>query len=326
MTINWKKHLESALELREKLFIESKDSATDSFRLFNGFQEGIPGLVIEQYGTVLVIQLYEPDWTGDEAQLKQIVLWLFEKRSALSAYKKVFIQDRSKRVAGEDHYSSTPFVGEPCDESVSCLENGISYWIQPYSGFSTGLFLDQRKNRAFLKERSRGKKVLNLFSYTCAFSVACAKGGATTTSVDLSAKYIEWGKRNFELNRINEEEHHFVARDVFEFLKQAPKKNSTYDLVIADPPSFSRTKKGGVFSIKKDFEKLLKLMLPLVAEGGELFFSCNYSEWDSKGLQKKAQKIFEEEGKWKWIESPTSPLDFKNTLHPLSQIMAKKYI
>jgi len=324
MKSDWKEYLESALDLRRGLFVESESEGTDSFRIFNGFREGIPGLVIEQYGRVLVFQLYEPDWSGTEAQLIQMALWLFEKRSASSAYKKVFIQDRSKQAAGEDHYSPTPFVGESCEESISCGEKGISFWIQPYSGFSTGLFLDQRNNRAFLAGRSAGKKVLNLFSYTCAFSLACAKAGASTTSVDLSAKYLEWGKRNFDLNQIRLEEHRFIARDVFEFLKQAQKKNITYDLVIADPPSFSRTKKGGVFSIKKDLEKLLRLLHPLVAEGGELFFSCNFSEWDSKLLQKKAEKVLEEEGKWKWLDSPSSPIDFKNTLHPLSQIMVKR--
>ena len=183
-----------------------------------------------------------------------------------------------------------PLFGAPSSPTVTIHENHLRYQVRPYEGFSTGIFLDQRENRLALAAETAGMKVLNCFSYTCAFSVACAKGGALVTSVDLSKKYLEWGKENFLLNSLDVSQHRFVERDVFRFFRSGVKKGETYDLVILDPPSFSRTKEGDVFSIRKDLGRLLESAEPLVTAGGRLFFSSNYSGWETEFVKGIAVK------------------------------------
>ncbi|NBX76746.1 MAG: class I SAM-dependent rRNA methyltransferase [Proteobacteria bacterium] len=323
MSINWKPLLEKALVQRRELF-EKALGETDCFRLFNGANEGISGLVIEQFSDVIIFQIFEQEGTVEESALKAMAEWLLEARKATSVYKKEFVKDRSHQAAGSDYYSPEPLLGKPANSEITVLENGVSYSIQPFAGYSTGLFLDQRENRKFLSQRAKGKQVLNLFAYTCGFSVACATQGASTTSVDLSKKYLDWGKRNFEKNQLDLGPHRFIAQDCFEFLKRCEKKGTEFDLIIVDPPSFSRTKEGGVFSLKKDLDRLLKVVAPLVSKGGSLFFSCNFSEWDSRFLQKKSAPVLEETEKWKWENTPAAPKDFESALNPISQWLAVK--
>jgi len=323
MSINWKPLLEKALLQRRELF-EKASGETNCFRLFNGPNEGIPGLVIEQFSDVIIVQIFEQEGTVDEPTLTAMAEWLLEVRQATSIYKKDFVKDRSHQAAGSDYYSPEPLIGKPASSEISVLENRICYAIQPFAGYSTGLFLDQRENRRFLSQTAKGKQVLNLFAYTCGFSVACAMQGAITTSVDLSKKYLDWGRRNFEKNKIDLAAHRFIVEDTFEFLRRSEKRGIRYDLVIVDPPSFSRTKAGGVFSLKKDLERLLKAVAPLVSKGGSFFFSCNFSEWDSHLLQKKSVQILQETEKWKWEKTPEAPKDFESALNPISQWLAIK--
>ena len=171
-------------------------------------------------------------------------------------------------------------------------ENGIPFELSFNEGYSVGLFLDQRENRRRLltghiaagfplfTEGSVGvPAVLNTFAYTCGFSVCAAKAGARTTSLDLSRKYLEWGKRNFARNQISTAAHDFIFGDVFEWLGRLRKKNRIFDVVLFDPPTFSRSKRFGAFRAEKDFGQLVKAALPLVKQGGVLFASSNAAEW-----------------------------------------------
>lgn len=321
MLSNLEKVLQKAFRNRARLLEAQTSSKTNCFRLFNGAREGIAGLTIEQYGDVVIFQVFEEESTLSPSDLKDVAEWVVEQTQAKSVYKKVFVADRSKKVAGKEYYDQVPFIGESSPSAIVVSENGIRFEIQPFSGYSTGLFLDQRNNRQFLAEKGQSKTVLNLFAYTCGFSVACAAAGATTTSVDLSKKYLDWGKRNFELNQLGMEGHQFIAEDCFSFLKKAEKRSLFYDVVIVDPPSFSRTKTGGVFSIKKDLEKLLKLVIPRVAPKGILFVSSNLSDWDSTILRERSLPLIHELGAWKWLTGPGTPDDFLQARHPLSQWM-----
>jgi len=323
MSINWEFLLEKALDRRQKLFEESA-GLTNCFRLFNGAAEGIAGLVVEQFSDVIVFQVFESEYQLESSLLKPIAEWFLVQRKAHCVYQKTFVRDRSHQTAGSEYYSPEPLVGSPCEPEVVVQENGLFYEIHPFSGYSTGLFLDQRENRKALASGSAGKKVLNLFSYTCGFSVACASQGAETTSVDLSKKYLEWGKRNFEKNHIDWVRHQFVAADSFEFLRRAEKKGQKWDLVIVDPPSFSRTKQGGVFSLKKDYSRLFRAVGPLVSTGGGLFFSCNLSEWNSKILGEKIEQHLADFGQWKRQGTPSYPNDFERVTTPISQWMGFK--
>lgn len=158
-------------------------------------------------------------------------------------------------------------------------ENQINFEFRRDSGLSPGLFLDQRQNRKWVKENSSGKKILNLFCYTGGFSVCAAKGGAAkVVSVDVSKTFLEWAKRNFELNELSLENHEFRAMDSRSYLSWAKKKDLKFDLIICDPPSFGRSKEG-VFRIEKDFPELLSSLLSVTAPGGRILFSANFEKW-----------------------------------------------
>lgn len=316
--------IETILANKAAFFTAERNQGTDCFRILNGNREGFPGLVVEQYGNTLVMQVFSGECELSEPDLLRIAEALMRQTGACSVYKKIFVTDRSHQAATEDYYSEKPFLGEPASEKMVCHERGLQYEIQPYAGYSTGLFLDQRENRAYLAELSQHKTVLNLFAYTCAFSVACARHQAITTSIDLSRKYLEWGKRNFELNTLPVQDHRFVAQDCFEFLQRSIKKQNFFDLVIVDPPSFSRSKEAGVFSIKKDLAHLLELASAVVAPQGHLFFSTNFSEWNQERFLGVSQRILTAFGKWKWERMPALPKDTANGRIPLSYWMATK--
>ena len=120
-----------------------------------------------------------------------------------------------------------------------------------------------------------GMELLNTFAYTCGFSVCAAKAGARTTSLDLSRKYLEWGKRNFALNGLNAAQHSFINGDVFDWLRRLAKKQRRFDVVVLDPPTFSQSKEHGVFQVEKDFGELVTAAVPLLTASGVLFASTN---------------------------------------------------
>jgi 23S rRNA (cytosine1962-C5)-methyltransferase len=174
-------------------------------------------------------------------------------------------------------------------------ENGIQFELSFNEGYSVGLFLDQRDNRrrlltghiaadfslfnSELKTQDSRFEVLNAFAYTCGFSVCAAKAGARTTSLDLSKKYLAWGKRNFVLNGFDPAGHDFIYGDVFDWLRRLAKRKLLFDLILLDPPTFARSKEHGVFRVEKDYGKLVAAVLPLLKTGGVLFASANAAGW-----------------------------------------------
>jgi 23S rRNA (cytosine1962-C5)-methyltransferase len=155
-------------------------------------------------------------------------------------------------------------------------ENGLTFVAGFGEGPATGIFLDQRENRRRLLEMGlQGKRALNCFAYTCAFSVAAAKAGATVTSVDLSKRHLEWGRENFRANGLDDRTHDFVFGDVFEWLKRFARRGQSWDVVLLDPPTFSTTKKGRAFRAARDYLELEALAIPVVAPEGRLFCSTN---------------------------------------------------
>ena len=121
----------------------------------------------------------------------------------------------------------------------------------------------------------RGAEVLNAFAYTCGFSVAAARAGARVTSLDLSKKYLEWGKRNFALNGLASDGHDFVFGDVFDWLGRFAKKGRRFDLIVLDPPTFSTSREHGEFRAERDYGELATLALKLLAPDGVLLASTN---------------------------------------------------
>jgi 23S rRNA (cytosine1962-C5)-methyltransferase len=195
-------------------------------------------------------------------------------------YRKVFEKDRSVTKPDNSLYQERPFWGDASPSEVTVVENGLKYEVRPYSGTMTGLFLDQRENRKKIAQISNGKSLLNLFAFSCSFSVAAVGGGARrSTNVDLSAKYLAWGKKNFELNAFALDEHRFFADDAREYLRRAAKRGESFDIVVLDPPSFSRNK-NKVFRLEQEAAELIRAASDRVARGGYFFFSCNFSGWD----------------------------------------------
>jgi 23S rRNA (cytosine1962-C5)-methyltransferase len=154
-------------------------------------------------------------------------------------------------------------------------------------GYSVGLFLDQRDNRRrwlvnhvgaefpVFAQGMAGAEVLNTFAYTCGFSVVAAKAGARTTSLDLSKKYLEWGKRNFALNGLDAAGHDFIYGDVFDWLRRLAKKGRAFDAVALDPPTFSQSKEAGAFQAEKDYGRLVDAALGVLKPDGILFAATN---------------------------------------------------
>jgi len=303
------KLLAAALSRRATLKKRLSDDNTTAYRLFSGRADGLEKLVIEVFDSVAVLQIYEAGALADPVW-KRAAEWLIHRKAATSVYAKVFEPERFRAKVSES-VPLEPLAGPAVPSEITCCENELKFIIRPYEGLSSGLFLDQRENRKLLAQMSAGEKVLNGFSYTCAFSVACAAQAAVVTSVDVSKKALEWGKRNFALNDLDITGHKFYADDIFEFYQRANKRRDRFDVIILDPPSFSRTAKGKPFSVHRDWRKLLEGAASLLEPRGTLFFSSNLSRWDSKFLSKMVRDALEGFGrKGKAITVPKPPEDF----------------
>jgi len=308
-----------ALVKRQGAINSFKEEKTDCYRLLNGAGEGVPGLVVEKYGELLVFQIFEGKCELDIEQLKFLSEFYGKEIGIQSVYLKNFVTDRSSQTADFSYYLNHPLWGGESPSKIVCCEKGMKFEIHPYEGFSTGIFLDQRNNREFFRRNFTGQKVLNCFSYTCAFSVAAALGESHVTSIDLSKKYLDWGRINFELNGLKPQDHLFYATDVFDHFKKAKKLGKSYDLIILDPPSFSRNNQGKVFSVKKDMENLIAESFELLNKSGVLFVSTNLASWTSQTLKQWVMKVVGEKRiKIEWCPLPEQPQDFLGSESPLS--------
>ena len=199
---------------------------------------------------------------------------------------------------GDSQYEKTGTIGG--DFVVS--ENGCQFIVNLDAYLDTGLFLDHRNMRKMVGDSAQGRRFLNLFAYTGSFTVYAAKGGATsTTTVDLSNTYLEWARRNFELNDIFNNNN--TRSDVNAFLQEC---KSEYDLIVLDPPTFSNSKKmTGTFDVQRDHGEMIRKCMKLLAPGGELFFSNNLKSFK---LDEKSLSGFD----YSEISSRTVPEDFRN--------------
>jgi 23S rRNA (cytosine1962-C5)-methyltransferase len=168
------------------------------------------------------------------------------------------------------------------------MERGLRFEIDFSGGYSVGLFVDQRENRTFVRKRP-AKRMLNCFAYTCSFSVAAAIAGANTVSVDLSQKSLERGRANFVLNNLPAAGHHFIADDVLELFPRLSRKGEKFDLIVLDPPTFSRSHRGKTFQIESDFEGLLMAALEVADRDCRLLLSTNCAALDGRALEVMAR-------------------------------------
>ncbi|PYL65415.1 MAG: hypothetical protein DMF20_08695 [Verrucomicrobia bacterium] len=167
-------------------------------------------------------------------------------------------------------------------------ERHLKFGIDFGAGFSVGLFPDQRENRSFVRHIAP-MRLLNCFAYTCSFSVSAAYVGATTLNIDLSKKSLARGRENFAMNSLPTIDHRFIADDVMTVLPRLARKGEKFDVIILDPPTFSRSPGGKTFHVENDFEKLLVDSLELTERNSHLLVSTNCSTLREHALEVMAR-------------------------------------
>jgi len=251
--------------------IEPSQHPTNGYRLVNGESDNFPGMVVDRYADTLVIKLYTPAWIP---HLRQIVSGLRK----VQAHKRLVLRlNRSMRKEPEHLFGLEDgqiLHGPALNGPVVFLENGLKFEAEPITGQKTGFFLDQRENRARVEQLTRGKTVLNVFSYTGGFSVYAARGGAVhVTSLDLSAPAMEAAERNFTENMtypgVANCEHEAVVGDAFEIMDEMARMKRKFDVVILDPPMFAQSA-SQVQQALLAYQRLTRMGLDVLAFGGTL--------------------------------------------------------
>lgn len=218
--------------------------------------------------------------------------------------KNIFTKLRQRKAGRSGQYRKEDFSKNEC----IIIENGLKFIVNLSDYLDTGLFLDHRITRKMIMDESFSKNVLNLFAYTGSFSVyAAAGGGKSVTTVDLSNTYINWAKRNFELNGFaDENKYRFIVADVKSLLKTTEK--NSFDLIIMDPPTFSNSKKmEGILDIQRDHVELINGCMNILSPDGVLYFSTNFTKFEIDSSKINAGSIRD-------ITKATTPFDFEGKL------------
>ncbi|MDP3231486.1 MAG: class I SAM-dependent methyltransferase [Myxococcales bacterium] len=243
---------------------------TSCFRWVDG---ELPGVTIDLFADVAVVSFYRVA-VPDEAR------GIGEALRSTGVVRSVFVKHRpreAKRAANEDVSllaPPEPIVGDAVSE-LEVLEQGLRFVIRPANGLSVGLYLDARDARGWVRAHAKGRRVLNLFSYTCGFGVAARLGGAArAANVDVSRKVLDWGEENLTKNGLTPERFDFIAGDSFDWLARFAKKGEQFDLVVLDPPGFATTKTSR-FTAARDYHQLVAAAEKIVAPEGLLLSMCN---------------------------------------------------
>lgn len=249
---------------------------TNAVRLVNGFGDELDGLVLEQHGSHFVAQIFDERWLREKETLVSFV------KARGGVY--FIVKDRTAG-ASSDPDAIKFDVWIPGDSSTVVEEHGIKFKVDLNDTLNTGLFLDMRSNRHRVAGMSRGRKVLNLFAYTCAFGVHCRMNGAVSVvNVDVSRKILERARVNYGLNGLVPEKNELIRADAVEYLERAVKKDNRFDMIILDPPSFARYE-GRTFSVKKDLPRVVEMIVKVLNPQGVLFVATNHSEMLHSNLQ-----------------------------------------
>ncbi len=246
-------------------------SITNAMRLVNGAGDDLDGLLIDCYDKHLHAQILSDHWNKEMPEICRtltsclpVEYLIVKSRRGLEIREEVLIGSRPQTIVEE---------------------YGIKFGVNLKEGLNCGLFLDMRHNRRMVGLFSKGKKVLNCFSYTCSFGLHARVGGACEViNVDISRKILERGENNYQLNCLPTAAGEFIKADSVSFLKRAFKKENYFDVVILDPPSFARYE-GRVFQVKRDLPGLIASAVAVLNPGGSLLVTTNYSGIDVSNLE-----------------------------------------
>lgn len=254
-----------AVAMRRSMFDEAK---TNCWRVVHGEGDGLPGLVVDRYADILVIQIS----TVGMERLKPLVI--AELKKAFPGTRAIYEHSNLPSRRKECMADFSGVLDGQLPEATDVIENGVIFRIIWKEVQKTGFFLDQREMRKLIGSLSQGKRVLNCFSYTGGFSAYAAVAGATRVdSVDIAAGAVELSKTNFSLNGVDPIQHGFYAEDVFRFLREKP---LSYELVILDPPAFAK-KKEDIEQAAKGYKDINMTALKKMPSGSLLLTcSCSY--------------------------------------------------
>ncbi|MGU3441714.1 class I SAM-dependent rRNA methyltransferase [Bacillus cereus] len=294
--------IKSALHKRKQFY---KSSDTTAFRVVNGEGDGLGGLIIDYYDGYYVVSGYSE---GIYTFRDEIIAALQKVANFKGIYEKKRFDTKGKYIEGDDFVA-----GERGEFPLIVKENGVNFAVYLNDGAMVGVFLDQRNVRKQIRDKyAKGRTVLNMFSYTGAFSVFAALGGASkTTSVDLANRSLSKTIEQFSVNEVDYEAQDIIVEDVFLYFKYAAKKKMKFDMVVLDPPSFARSKKY-TFSAAKDYKNLLKETIAITENNGIIVASTNCSAFDMKKFKGFIDTAFKEmNGKYKILEEHSLPEDFR---------------
>ena len=274
----WHSRLSSALKMRQAIGIADNPD-NNTYRLVHGEGDNLPGLIIDVYGQIAVMQAHSIGMHLCRKEIARALVDVMESRISHIYYK----SETTLPFMTADDMNATPhfdtdevlkngFLVGGSEDNIA-TENGLKFRVDWLKGQKTGFFVDQRENRSLLEKFSKGKRVLNMFCYTGGFSFYAMRGGAELVhSVDSSAKAIELTKQNVELNFPGDTRHEAYCEDAFKYLEQA---GSNYNLIILDPPAFAKHR-GALHNALKGYTRLNQKAFEKIEKGGILFtFSCS---------------------------------------------------
>lgn len=263
-------------------------SRTDAFRLLNGAASGVPGLIVDHFAGWLVAYAYDKD-----SFLKQP--GFAEALAETAGARGLSLIDRAaKGEAGREE--GRMLIGE-APETAEVREGRLRFQVHPRHPRNVGLFLDTRRLRESLSEACAGMDVLNLFAYSCSLGIAAAAAGAASVAnVDVSARYLGWGRDNLALNGLAAERMRFVKMDGGKYLEWAARKGLAFDAIILDPPSFARNE-SGTFSFAKDYFRLAGACARLLRPGGTLYAMTNYGGIAPARFRARLDEVLRAEGR-----------------------------
>ncbi|MBN1006813.1 class I SAM-dependent methyltransferase [Amphritea pacifica] len=275
-------------------------SAGEVRRLFHGRGRCYPGyeqLVIDLLPPVAIIRLF----SEHPVELIEALNRYFQQLQSPFKPDALVVQHRYRRENSIEVLWNTG--DEALDQRLMVTELGLKYVVQPLKNQNSGLFLDMREGRRWVKQNSQGKRVLNLFSYTCGFSVVAMAGGAEgVVNLDMSRGALSSGRQNHRLNQLSVERVRFLGHDLFRSWGKL-RREGPYNLVIIDPPSFQR----GSFVATDDYRKVLKRLPDLTADKGEVLLCLNYPQLGSDFLMQLVKDCCPE---FSFCERIANPDDF----------------